>query len=199
MELAADRPPRNAVETKARILAAAQTAFSERGYSQTGMRDIAERACVAHSLILRYFGTKANLFAEALTASFADSSFPGATKPNFGQRVVEGIDNPEVNIISPGMITLALGDDEARKIAATVLASQTINRVSTWLGGPNAEVRATNLMIMAMGYAIFSRLLDLKVSEATRRGTADWMADAMQDLVDATQVSVATRRGKTSI
>jgi AcrR family transcriptional regulator len=185
MEQAEHRAPRNAAETKARILAAAQRAFAERGYSQTGMREIAERAGVAHSLILRYFGTKANLFSAALTLSFAEPSLTGAIKPTFGRRVVEGIDDPGVTIISPGMIALALGDDEARRIAATVLANQGIARVAKWLGGPDAEVRATNLMILAMGYAIFSRLLDLQMPPAVRQESADWMATAMQALIQA--------------
>lgn len=178
------RPSRNAADTKARITAAAQGAFAERGYSQTGMRDVAERAGVAHSLIIRYFGTKANLFSAALNASFAENSFTQASKPTFGSRIVQGIDDPEVRIISPGMIALALGDDEAREIAAAVLATQTTERVATWLGGADAEVRATNLMVLAMGYAIYSRLLDPQLPDDTRRGSAKWMATAIQALID---------------
>lgn len=185
MDAAVTRPPRNAPETKARILAAAQSAFSERGYSQTGMRDIAERAGVAHSLILRYFGTKANLFGEALSASLADRPVMSQSTARFGERIVEGIDNPAVDIISPGMIALALGDDEARRTASKILAEQTVERVARWIGGPNAEVRATNLIMLAMGYAIFSRLLDLQVSQETRQGVADWIARTIQDLIGA--------------
>jgi AcrR family transcriptional regulator len=185
MTLAASRNPRNSSETKGRILAAAQAAFSEQGYSQTGMREVAERAGVAHSLILRYFGTKANLFANALNASFSQSSFPVGAKPQFGQRVVEGIDDPTIRVISPGMVALALGDDEARKIAAKVLAEQTTGNVAQWLGGPDSEVRATKLVMLAMGYSIFSRLLDVQVSQDAQRKTAAWMASTIQGLVDA--------------
>ena len=185
MTLTASRATRNSSETKGRILAAAQAAFSQRGYSQTGMRDIAERAGVAHSLILRYFGTKANLFAEALNASFSQSTFPIGAKPQFGQLVIEGIDDPAVSIISPGMVALALGDDEARKIAAKVLGEQTTERVAQWLGGADAEFRATKLVMLAMGYSIFSRLLDVQVSREAQSKTGAWVASVIQELVDA--------------
>src|SRR3546814_8586971 len=46
-------PPkrRNAIQTKAKILAAAQQAFSETGYSQSGIRDIAATAYVSSTLL----------------------------------------------------------------------------------------------------------------------------------------------------
>lgn len=149
-----------------------------------GMRDIAERGGVAHSLILRYFGTKANLFAEALSASFSKSAFPVGAKQQLGQLVVHGIDDPAVRVISPGMVALALGDDDARKIAAKVLAEQTTKNVATWLGGDDAEVRATKLVMTAMGYSIFSRLLDVQVSQEAREKTSAWIASTIQSLVD---------------
>src|SRR3546814_3398015 len=48
-------PPkrRNAIQTKAKILAAAQQAFSETGYSQSGIRDIAAIADVSSTQIGR--------------------------------------------------------------------------------------------------------------------------------------------------
>jgi AcrR family transcriptional regulator len=57
---------RNPAVTKARILAAAQKVFAERGYAQTGLRDIANEADVSSALPVTYFGTKAGLFEAAL-------------------------------------------------------------------------------------------------------------------------------------
>src|SRR3546814_13625227 len=61
-------PPkrRNAIQTKAKILAAAQQAFSETGYSQSGIRDIAAIADVSSTLLLRYYGSQTALFEAAL-------------------------------------------------------------------------------------------------------------------------------------
>ena len=82
------------------------------------------------------------------------------------------------------MVALALGDDDARKIASKVLAEQTTGNVAQWLRGPDAETRATKLVMLAMGYSIFSRLLDVQVSVDAQRKTADWMARTIQGFVD---------------
>jgi AcrR family transcriptional regulator len=48
------------------ILDAATDLFSERGVARTGMRDIARQAGVAEPLLYRHFGSKENLFREAV-------------------------------------------------------------------------------------------------------------------------------------
>ena len=52
------------------LLTAARDIFAERGYKGTSTRDIAERAGVTEVMIFRHFGTKANLFQEAVVAPF---------------------------------------------------------------------------------------------------------------------------------
>lgn len=49
--------------TRARILAAARTAFAELGYAATTYRLLAEATGLAHSAIYNYFGSKADLYA----------------------------------------------------------------------------------------------------------------------------------------
>ena len=62
MTLARRTSTRSPEETKARILDAAQIAFADKGYARAVVRDIAEIADVAPSLIIHYFGTKEALF-----------------------------------------------------------------------------------------------------------------------------------------
>lgn len=52
------------------LLTAARAIFAERGYKGTSTRDIAERAGVTEVMIFRHFGTKANLFQEAVVTPF---------------------------------------------------------------------------------------------------------------------------------
>ena len=76
MEETPEPKRRNASRTRARILDAAYNAFAAHGYSQTGIREIAEQADVASSLILRYFGNKISLFEHALIHGiYQDSIF----------------------------------------------------------------------------------------------------------------------------
>ena len=60
------RDARSVEETKAVILQAALTLFSERGFEGVALRDIAARAGVEHSLVRYHFTDKARLWRAAL-------------------------------------------------------------------------------------------------------------------------------------
>ncbi|SFE52200.1 transcriptional regulator, TetR family [Actinacidiphila alni] len=64
---------RDAVATRAAILKAARTAFTEHGYDGAGVREIARAAEVDARLIGRYFGSKEGLFAEVVDIAFEKS------------------------------------------------------------------------------------------------------------------------------
>lgn len=53
--------------TRARILAAAKTLFSSRGYERTTIRSVAGAADIHPSMVIRYFRSKERLFAAAVT------------------------------------------------------------------------------------------------------------------------------------
>ncbi|ONH55535.1 hypothetical protein CcI49_28945 [Frankia sp. CcI49] len=55
---------------RALALQAARDLFDERGYEQVSTREIAGRAGVTQALIFRHFGSKANLFVEAVYEPF---------------------------------------------------------------------------------------------------------------------------------
>jgi AcrR family transcriptional regulator len=67
---------------------AARAAFAESGYKGTSTRDIAERAGVTEVMIYRHFGSKANLFQEAIVApfvTFMDSYIADYRSRNHGE------------------------------------------------------------------------------------------------------------------
>src|SRR5579875_1841859 len=57
--------PRNAAQTSADILAAARRRFAAEGYDRTTLRAIAADVGVDAALVIRYFGSKQDLFATA--------------------------------------------------------------------------------------------------------------------------------------
>jgi AcrR family transcriptional regulator len=61
--------PRNASQTRADILSAARRRFATEGYERTTLRAVAADVGVDAALVIRYFGTKQDLFAAA--AEFA--------------------------------------------------------------------------------------------------------------------------------
>ena len=57
--------PRNATQTRADILVAARRRFAEEGFDRTTLRAIAADVGVDAALVIRYFGSKQDLFATA--------------------------------------------------------------------------------------------------------------------------------------
>ena len=67
----AQHRPRNAAATRDAILASAIDNFARSGYDGVGVREIAGDAGVTAMMVNRYFGSKEQLFAEAVETSFA--------------------------------------------------------------------------------------------------------------------------------
>ena len=57
--------PRNAAQTRADIVAAARRRFATEGYERTTLRAVAADVGVDAALVIRYFGSKQDLFATA--------------------------------------------------------------------------------------------------------------------------------------
>jgi TetR/AcrR family transcriptional regulator len=60
------RPKTNDPEAKAKIIAAAEALFAERGFSETGIRDITRKAGVTSAMVPYYFGSKEGLYRSIL-------------------------------------------------------------------------------------------------------------------------------------
>lgn len=176
---------RDAQATRARILQAAQRAFSETGYSHTGIRDIARRAGTSSTLLLRYFGSKAALFEAALTAAVPIAPVIAHPRPQFGRALAASLLDPDNEIRPPLMIALAAGDPEAAAIAARVMETQSIAPLAEWLGPPDARARALEIAMLATGLVSYLRQLPLRpASGDEHRHIADWFARAAQAIVD---------------
>ncbi|MEZ5380338.1 MAG: TetR/AcrR family transcriptional regulator [Microthrixaceae bacterium] len=57
-------------ERRAQILSAAASAFAERGYSDTSMDEVANRAGITKLIVYRHFGSKAELYQAVLESVF---------------------------------------------------------------------------------------------------------------------------------
>ncbi len=68
--------PRDAAASKQALLQAAQDLFGQRGFEQTTIREIGDRAGVDAALIARYFGSKADLYVAAVVAERMDDGQP---------------------------------------------------------------------------------------------------------------------------
>lgn len=83
------KTPKKSDQTRAAILAAAEHLFASQGYERTTVRDIAERARIDPALVIRYFGSKDGLFAQAATIEL-DLPSPSELDPNqVGRALIE--------------------------------------------------------------------------------------------------------------
>jgi len=178
--------PRNTAETKARILSAAQIAFAEKGYSHANLREIAAQAGVAASLVIKHFGAKKNLFAESLAKTLQDAEVEPEDRLGFGERLIGVLLDPKIPVLTPAMIALSLEDEEARVVAAKVTKENIIAPLAAWLGPPQAEARAANLLMLSIGFALFQRHLKAGISPQAREMSARWFARLIQTVVDNT-------------
>lgn len=60
------RKPRNAEDTRERVLAAARDQFAEHGYNGTSLALISQKSGISDGLILHHFRTKENLYRQVL-------------------------------------------------------------------------------------------------------------------------------------
>jgi AcrR family transcriptional regulator len=74
--------------TRRTILDAARSAFAGRGYEQTTIRSVAAQAGIDASMVMRYFGSKAGLFAAATTLDLSPPDLEGAPARRRGEVLV---------------------------------------------------------------------------------------------------------------
>lgn len=172
-------------EIKAKIITAAQQIFSTIGYSEAGIRKIADAVGVAPTILFRHFGTKANLFEAALTDALGTPT-PPDDRENFGQYVADMLADPSQPNCPHAMSVLATGNEEAREIAIRVLKERTITPMMEWLGPPNAESRTREIIALCAGFALYTMQLNTTDNKAVDPHMVEWLARSIQAAVDET-------------
>jgi AcrR family transcriptional regulator len=180
---------RSAAETKARIVSVAQHLFATKGYSHAGLREIARMAEVAPSLLVKHFGSKAQLFEAALIASIFPIGEFQADRSKFGEAIVNAIIDRGFEIFAPAMIGLSLGDTQSREIAARVVREQIIEPIAQWLDEDGhldqTIARSVSVFMITTGYALCTRNMDLELDADSRARTNRHISAALQALVEA--------------
>jgi AcrR family transcriptional regulator len=175
---------RNAPQTKARILAAAQQVFSEHGYSQAGIRDIAAIAGITSPLLLRYCGSKAGLFEAALIDAMPLDRIFERGRDGFGEHLTSLLLDA-LDLKPPAMVALSTGDAEAREISTRVTEKYAVAPLAQWLGPPDASARAVQISMLCTGFVMYTRQLPvLPAAKGVDKKLAKWLARSLQAIVD---------------
>lgn len=99
--------------TREAIHAAASRLFRERGYARTPVRDIAALAEVNPALVIRYFGSKEELFLETMRLTIDDEPLLDVPLERFGERFVEVVLSSDQDIVDV-YLALVRGSGEQR-------------------------------------------------------------------------------------
>jgi hypothetical protein len=83
------------------------------------------------------------------------------------------------------MIILSIGDAEARVITARIANESIIRSLAAWLGPPDAEARALDLIMVCTGFVVYTRQIPLKSGRRTVGSHSEtWLARTIQAIVD---------------
>ncbi|WP_164232745.1 TetR family transcriptional regulator [Microbacterium hydrocarbonoxydans] len=161
--------PRGGSDSRERIIGAAVDEFGEHGYDGSTIRSIAARAGVDSALVHHYFGTKADLFAEAVGIPLRpDIDVPGildGPRDQVGERLVryvlEAFEQPDVRRRGVMLMRTAIGSRLTTPLLAGFLSRELIGRIAKRLGVEDAELRATLVASQIAGMLLTRYVLKL--------------------------------------
>lgn len=153
--------PRSA-GTRRAILDAARSAFAAHGYDQTTIRGVAAVAGVDASMVMRYFGSKAGLFAAAATADLQVPDLSAVQEGRRGEALVRHfVERWEDAALRDELMVLlrtAVTSDAVAAQLQAVLAQLIVGPVAA-LGASDADERGGFIATQLLGLALCRYIL----------------------------------------
>lgn len=181
---------RDSERTRRAILDAAQAVFSSTPYAEASLKEICARAGANPALVSRYFGSKEALFEEALDLALDVDLMTKAARGQFGVSVARLFIHEQEDRINPlPMLVYASAQSGTRAIAVRLVHERILVPLGEWLGGPDKETLAAQIMSVAIGYFTYRLILPLRPFEnGGDENTETWLANALQSIVDRASV-----------
>ncbi|MEO3773416.1 TetR family transcriptional regulator [Micromonospora sp. B9E7] len=154
---------RNASATREAILNSAIEAFTRLGYDGAGVREVAGAAGVTAMLVNRYFGSKEQLFAEAVDRAFAPrtviSNDPSELSERTATRLAERT-SPDADDLDPFLLMLrSAANPRAAEIIRTGIENHVGRHLTDILPGPDAAPRAELLLSLIAGVWLMRKVI----------------------------------------
>ena len=182
---------RDAAATRAAILSSARQVFARAGYDGAGVREIAAGAGVTAMLVNRYFGSKEELFAEAITAANATptiatdavltSEHPGRAIARALVAITRAGDTPLEGFL---MLLNSASSPRAAEIGRAVIEAGHQATVARALHGRHVEQRAALILSLVAGFQMMRQSIGLgALAEAEPDVLANLLAPLFEQLV----------------
>lgn len=178
--------PRDAQATRAGILEAARKCFAEECYEGVGMRQVAARAGISAALVVRYFGSKEELFRETLRKAFDDldmGRFVAGDLEGLGERMVREL--LQVRFTQSLRLTVrAAANAQTASLVRDLTDEYFCAPLAQRLGGENAALRASLISAYIFGIAIHHYLVGIEpLTSAEIETIAAQAARGLQPLI----------------
>lgn len=152
--------------TRSDIALVAMRQFAKLGYDRTTFRSVAAEADVDPALVVRFYKTKRQLFAQVTQLPFdASSILPGliaGDKEKIGERVsqflLNMLESPQTGGIVVAMVRAAATEPEAAELLRQILSREIFAPLTAHLEADQADFRATLAAAQVVG-VIFARYI----------------------------------------
>lgn len=184
---------RDAEATRDAILTSARKAFARAGYDGAGLRDIAAGAGVTAMMVNRYFGSKAQLFAEVVEQTQTQGSLIAGgimDRPNPGRALAEALvkmTRADATPLDGFLITLhSASSPVAAEVGRDKITTHHLKTVTTALSGRQSAERAALILAMISGFQVMRQMIALPALSNAREGVlVDLLEQVFDRLIEA--------------
>lgn len=168
------RPPRGrrpaGSGTREAITQAAREQFSERGYRGTTLRSVGTAAGVDPRLVLHYFGSKQQLFAQSLELPVEPDQVieriftpgPGTVGTRAADMILDVLDDLDSQRALVAVIRAAASEPEAAALIRGILNERILGPLAANVGGSDPELRASLMGSQIVGLAMARHVVGLE-------------------------------------
>jgi AcrR family transcriptional regulator len=157
--------PSKSDRTRAAILQAAQTLFGELGYERATVRDIAARAEIDPAMVMRYFGSKDELFARASEFDLRLPSLADTKRSQLGDTLIRHFLDLWEGPMSRGSLTILLRasatNEEAAAKMRKIFSGQVLPALSSISDRAEVATRAGLVSSHLLGIALCRYVLNV--------------------------------------
>ena len=179
---------RDPVATRARLLASARVAFTQKGYEGAGLREICRNAGVDQALVKRYFGSKEALFREIFDSGMWMEEVLSVPKEQLGEAIAGfwiDIEKSSVEFDATMALLRSVGSHQVTSQLRAVVEDQHIDRLAGYIGGRNARQRAALIISQIIGIDTSRRVLGVEaMNDKNKETIRNLWASQIQALVD---------------
>ncbi|WP_030667393.1 TetR family transcriptional regulator [Streptomyces rimosus] len=180
--------PRRSDATRAAILDAARDRFAADGYERATIRAIAKDADIDPSMVMRYYGNKAGLFAAASEIDLRLPDLAAVPRDRLGEQLIRHfLDRWEGDETLTGMVRVAVTNEAGAERLRDVFTEQIRPALAAICPAPEElDSRAALIGSQLVGMGLLRYILILPPAAALpREEVVAWLAPTLQRYLTA--------------